>query len=416
MNSLQQTSDGGYILGGASGSAISGDKSEACWGIWDYWIIKTDASGIKQWDEDLGGTDWEDVFGSIIQTQDHGYLACGTSYSPISGDKTEANLGLEQSWIVKTDSSGIKEWDKTIFTEGHDEATLALQASDGCYVIGVDDDGGIGGYKTDNNWGGRDYWFVKFCDTTMILPPPVLPSFAASDTDLCEKFCINFFDSSANNPFAWEWIFEGGDPATSGDQNPANICYNSPGIYDVTLITTNASGTDTTIHPNLITVHPTPPIPAITQTGSVLTSTAAAFYQWQLNSVDIPGATNQSYTISQSGYYTIVVSDTNSCQNSFSDTFLITGIADAESGSFISVFPNPTAGKFKVSYMNSSAGECSFSITNTMGQKVFTAYDHINGLLAVEREIDFSDKPSGVYFIETAIQGKSIRKKLVILH
>src|SRR4051812_13082469 len=55
LNSLQQTSDGGYILGGASSSGINGDKSQANHGgsnnidIEDYWVVKLDANGNKTW-------------------------------------------------------------------------------------------------------------------------------------------------------------------------------------------------------------------------------------------------------------------------------------------------------------------------------------------------------------------------------
>src|SRR6185295_11760888 len=103
--------------------------------------------------------------------------------------------------------------------------------------------------------------------------------------------------SSLNNPTSWLWEFPGGNPSTSTDQNPMNICYNTPGTYDVTLITTNAGGSDTLTLSNYITVYTNPFAPLISQTGNTLTSTPATTYQWQLNSVDIPGATNQSYTI-----------------------------------------------------------------------------------------------------------------------
>jgi hypothetical protein len=133
--------------------------------------------GIKEWDKRFGGTMSEDEFGNISQTPDGGYLIAGTSYSPISGDKTESNLGLEQSWIVKTDSLGNKQWDKTLRTNcnvsDHDEIGLAIQTRDGCYAMANWTSAGIGGNKTQPNWNSNcvphctmDYWIIKFCDTT----------------------------------------------------------------------------------------------------------------------------------------------------------------------------------------------------------------------------------------------------------
>ncbi|MEP7171604.1 MAG: T9SS type A sorting domain-containing protein [Bacteroidota bacterium] len=105
--SMEQTADGGYILFGYSYSGISGDKTQASQGGLDYWIVKTDSLGNKQWDKDFGGHNPEEsIFGNVFQTSDEGYLLAGTSYSNISGDKTENNLGIEQTWIVKTDSLG----------------------------------------------------------------------------------------------------------------------------------------------------------------------------------------------------------------------------------------------------------------------------------------------------------------------
>jgi hypothetical protein len=105
FSSLQQTSDGGYILGGGSRSGISGDKTQTSFGGEDYWIVKTDALGIKQWDARFGGNS-VDIFSSLQQTTNGGYILGGHSKSGISGDKTQASQGGYDYWIVKTDAGG----------------------------------------------------------------------------------------------------------------------------------------------------------------------------------------------------------------------------------------------------------------------------------------------------------------------
>jgi type IX secretion system substrate protein len=164
--SLEQTNDKGYILAGTSNSGIGGDKTQASWGGWDIWVLKIDSLGNKQWDKRFGGTDNEDILDNIFQTPDRGYLISGDSYSDVSGDKSENNLGFEQSWIIKTDSSGNKQWDKTIFTSGHDEGGYTVKTALNCYTIANSSNGSIGGYKTQSSRGRYDYWMVKFCDTT----------------------------------------------------------------------------------------------------------------------------------------------------------------------------------------------------------------------------------------------------------
>src|SRR4030095_7707312 len=129
---------------------------------------------------------------------------------------------------------------------------------------------------------------LNLCVEESFLPVSTLSS---SDTIVCQKFCIDFSDLSTNNPTSWKCSFPGGTPGTSSVQNPSAICYNSPGIFDAQLISCNAFGCDTLLMQDFIIVNATPPFPIITQTGNVLTSSPAAAYQWQLNSVDIPGAT-----------------------------------------------------------------------------------------------------------------------------
>src|SRR5215216_5941777 len=97
ITSFQQTSDQGFILGGSSLSGMSGDKSQQNWSgvntFTDYWIIKTDSAGIKLWDKRFGGTSTDELY-ALQQTADGGYILGGGSNSYISGDKTQAEWSL----------------------------------------------------------------------------------------------------------------------------------------------------------------------------------------------------------------------------------------------------------------------------------------------------------------------------------
>jgi len=76
----------------------------------------------------------------------------------------------------------------------------------------------------------------------------------ANNTSVCINDCVDFTDLSTNTPTSWLWLFEGASPATSTLQHPQGICYDSTGIYDVTLFVSNAFGADTIMMNNYIVV------------------------------------------------------------------------------------------------------------------------------------------------------------------
>ena len=160
LNSLQQTIDGGYILGGNSFSGISGDKTQASQGANDYWIVKVNSSGAKEWDARFGGGS-QDLLYSLQQTSDGGYILGGSTQSIISGDITQSSQGGDDYWIVKVNSSGVKEWDARFGGSSHDNLTSLIQTSDGGYILGGSSLSGISGDKTQATQGGDDYWIVK---------------------------------------------------------------------------------------------------------------------------------------------------------------------------------------------------------------------------------------------------------------
>ncbi|MFI5218782.1 MAG: T9SS type A sorting domain-containing protein [Bacteroidia bacterium] len=160
LNSISQTSDGGYICGGGSISNISGDKTENCLGQHDYWVVKIDISGNIQWQNTIGGSGY-DVITSISQTSDGGYICGGRSNSNISVDKTENCLGGFDYWVIKLDMLGDIQWQNTIGGGGFDYLSAIIQTSDDGYICGGYSGSNISGDKTENNSGYDDYWVIK---------------------------------------------------------------------------------------------------------------------------------------------------------------------------------------------------------------------------------------------------------------
>lgn len=164
LQSIKQTSDGGYILAGRSNSGISGDKTQANRGTvgvgWDYWVVKINSVGTKVWDQTYGGTDDDQLF-VAQQTTDGGYIFGGYSASPVSGEKSQVNLGIEDYWIVKTDANGVKQWDKTFGGTNSDQLLSLIQTTDGGYLLGGSSLSGANGDKSQASRGNYDYWILK---------------------------------------------------------------------------------------------------------------------------------------------------------------------------------------------------------------------------------------------------------------
>ena len=164
FSSMSQTADKGFILGGSSDSDISSDKTEARIGFWDYWIVKIDSIGNVEWDKTIGGTEY-DYLTKINPTNDGGYIAGGYSNSPVSGNKTEdswtgGTYGYDY-WLIKLDSFGNIEWQNTIGGNGDDYLQDIKQSPDGSYLAGGFSYSGISGDKTESNMGDMDFWLVQ---------------------------------------------------------------------------------------------------------------------------------------------------------------------------------------------------------------------------------------------------------------
>ncbi|MEP7111346.1 MAG: T9SS type A sorting domain-containing protein [Ferruginibacter sp.] len=159
-NSVQQTKDGGFLLGGASISNISGDKSENSKGGYDFWIVKLNRSGIKLWDKTLGGSG-DEFLNQVIETGDGGYFLGGISTSNISGDKSENSRGLNDFWAVKLDKNRKIQWDKTAGGADNDYVNGLVQTPDDGFVLSGASASNISGEKTAASRGGFDFWLVK---------------------------------------------------------------------------------------------------------------------------------------------------------------------------------------------------------------------------------------------------------------
>jgi hypothetical protein len=153
-SSLEQTTDGGYIAAGYSYSNdgdVTGNHGGA-----DYWIARLDSSGIMQWQKSLGGTN-SDFADEILQTSDGGFIVAGYSGS-FNGDLT-VNHGANDYWVVKLDVSGNIQWQKSLGGTAYDNATAIQETADGGFIVSGNSNSNNG--DVTGNHGLLDYWLVK---------------------------------------------------------------------------------------------------------------------------------------------------------------------------------------------------------------------------------------------------------------
>ena len=248
---------------------------------------------------------------------------------------------------------------------------------------------------------------VSICNTPLV-------NLSSSDTIFCEKQCIDFTDLSTNNPTSWQWNFAGASPSTSTDQNPAGICYNNYGSFDVTLIACNSAGCDTLLLPGFINEYQIP-APTITQSGDTLFSSLAVSYQWySVDSGLIIGAVNYNYIPTYAGSFYVIVTDTNGCEGA-SNTIVITGVNDFYSSNFLmEIIPNPFSDvvSLNLHFINSNYKRVVVEIKNFLGQAVYVS-EIIKERNVYSKTIDLSFLNEGIYLVEVKVDDNRFVKKIV---
>lgn len=155
---VELTADGGFIIGGRS-SSTDGDATGNPGNFLDFWVVKLNSSGDIEWQKSFGGSSEETVI-AIRQTSDGGYILAGETLSQ-DGD-VQGNNGNYDFWVLKLRSTGDLEWQHPLGGAGLDVGTGIYETADG--YVGIGYAGSNNGDITEHK-GLLDYWVVKLKKT-----------------------------------------------------------------------------------------------------------------------------------------------------------------------------------------------------------------------------------------------------------
>lgn len=218
LNALVATSDGGYVLGATTFSAMAGSKGHG-----DIWVLKVSALGNQLWQKVFGGTN-TDKCTAIAPFDGDGFLLAGTSMS--SDGDINNNLGGLDAWVTKLSSTGDIEW----------ATNLGGTQNDAINAIDILDDGSVwmGGYSfsSDNdlpaNLGMQDGWVLRSGTQS----PPVVS--LGGNQEICIGAEVTL-DATDTNCASCTYLWNDGS-----NQAVRTILVSGSATYSVTL--TNDSG------------------------------------------------------------------------------------------------------------------------------------------------------------------------------
>ncbi|MDD2412175.1 MAG: PKD domain-containing protein, partial [Bacteroidales bacterium] len=261
-------------------------------------------------------------------------------------------------------------------------------------------------------------------------------NFTANQTTINAGSSVNFTDLSTNTPTSWVWIFEGGTPASSTSQNPSNIIYNTPGVYNVTLVATNAFGSDTELKTGyiIVTLSGNAPVVDFTATNTnISVGSTINFTDLSTNSPtewiwDFEGGTpsfsndanpaNIQYNLEGTYYVSLIANNTFGSgflkKDLYITVFPSTNISEYNTENSLHIYPNPASNELFVDIENLTDGHCTVTLFNTVGQKI-----KVKKLEVLENSQNtirwnISTIAKGVYLIKLETEKTQITKKVII--
>ncbi len=394
-SSIQQTTDGGYIV---AGYASSNDGDVSGWHngtnnygypTYDMWVVKLDDSGNIQWQKCLGGSS-SDVAYSIQQTADGGYIVAGKINSN-DGDVSGWHNGTDEDgnstydmWVVKLDGNGNIQWQKCLGGSNNEWAYHISQTTDGGYIVVGDtysNDGDVSGWHSGtDNYGNStsDMWVVKL----------------DGSGNIQWQKCVggNNYDAaiSIEQTSDGRYIVAGYTYSNNGDVSGN---HDTTGNYsDVWLVKLSSNGD--TVWTKCI--------------GGSLWD-----YAYSIQQTNDGGYIMAGYTRSNdgdvSGYHDTISSYSDIWVVKLNHTNVSIPLINSSGSKLLSIYPNPMQNYCRISFYNPSGEAYRLEITDMSGRTVF-AKEGSGDNVVFER----NNLKSGAYNVKVVTKEAVYTAKLVV--
>jgi hypothetical protein len=473
--SVQQTTDGGYIIVGNRNTFGMLDH--------DVYLVKTDSIGVEQWSQTYGGTG-SDRGSSVQQTTDGGYV--------ITGETSSFGNGGYDVYLVKTDGNGVEQWTKTFGGADDDRGNSVQQTTDGGYIItgyiGATGSGGAAGFgsenvyviKTDSNgcintsssqtetvcdsyvWNGATYtssgtytWNgtnAIGCDSTVILILNINNSTTNIDIDtVCDSYTWSVNGVTYTSSVVDTVI--GVNASGCTETNILNLTINSSTTstttttecdsytWSVNGVTYTSSVVDTVIGVNsagCIEINILNLIINNTSTSSVFGNTLVSYlstetynvaqtigsvFNWHLinGGIIINGQNTNSIEVqwgSIPGTYVLYVIETDNIGCIGDTVFLSVNVSNSTNVEDLNIdkltiYPNPSQDVFNVEFTSLVRQDLELRIINSIGEIVYI--DNVNNHIgAYSNSISLEEYSTAIYFLEIQTDDGIVNKKLIL--
>jgi PKD repeat protein len=239
----------------------------------------------------------------------------------------------------------------------------------------------------------------------------------------CPTLSVQFNDMSDNNPESWLWTFEGGNPASSTEQNPL-VAFEEPGSYRVTLEVSNQYGSSKAVYDSLITVYNVPePNFAFEQRGDTVVFTNMSSHherlEWHFGDGNTSNEENPVHIYEANGVYEVTLVAINNCGSVTKQVELVIQVSGIfkkyELGDF-TIYPNPNDGSFNIKMAQQGLqGDITLEIRDMFGRSIdrstLNAFDVMRGVHYL-----MPQQLSGTYFVILRQANKVSVRKIVVIN